>query len=110
MRLRNRSRLEHTWLLVVVLAGGVSVGLVGWTLLNQSDSVRRGYTRLVGPAKANALALATKYALEAADRAVAGATEVGKNREISAFTRFLDSGSKSSCLQRFWEKKKQNVL
>eukprot|EP00884_Botryococcus_braunii_P001135 jgi/Botrbrau1/11021/Bobra.101_1s0019.1 len=75
MRLRNRSRQDYAWLLVVISAAVVSVGLVGWTLLNQSDSVRRGYTQLVGPAKANALALATKYALEAADRAVAGATE-----------------------------------
>jgi hypothetical protein len=76
MTLRNRSRLEYAWLLAVVLAAVLSVGLVGWSLLTPSNSVKQHYSQLVGPAKENALALATKYALQAADRAVSGATEV----------------------------------
>lgn len=79
MTLRSRSRSEYVWLLVIVLAAVVSGGLVGWALLSSDDSTSGVQNQnLVEPAKANALALATKYALEAADRAVAEAAEVGK--------------------------------
>lgn len=76
MTLRSRSRSEYVWLLVVVLAAIVGGGLVGWALLKSDDMPSVRNQNVVEPAKANALALATKYALEAADRAVAEATEV----------------------------------